>query len=93
MAGIISIPTAAVVAGPEPEMAPKNTQARAVVTGRPPGMGPMMFSAMFTSLLDIPEASIRAPARMKEGRAIRGKEEREAAAIWMSMTGSLPTRK
>ena len=74
-------PTAAVVAGPEPEMAPKNTQAKAVDTARPPGMGPTIFSATVTSRLETPALSIRAPARTKAGRAMMGKELTEVKAI------------
>ena len=93
MAGIMSMPTAAVVAGPEPEMAPKNTQESTVEMARPPGMGPTMFSAMFTSLRDMPEASMRAPASTKAGRAMSGKAVSEAKARSTMMLRSMPSRR
>ncbi len=75
------MPTAAVVAGPEPDMAPKKTQDRTVEMARPPGIGPTKASATATSLRDMPEASIRAPASTKAGRAMSGKAVREAKAL------------
>ena len=86
MAGIISIPTAAVVAGPEPEIAPKNTQANAVETASPPGMGPTMFSAMATRRREMPAHSMSAPTSMKAGKAMMGKELTEVKAICTSVT-------
>ena len=70
MAGIMSIPTAAVVAGPDPEMAPKKTQDRVVEIARPPGVGPTMFSATCTRRLDTPAASMSEPARTNAGKAV-----------------------
>ncbi len=80
MAGIMSMPTAAVVAGPEPEMAPKKTQDSVVEMARPPGVGPTMFSATFTSRLETPAASMSDPARTKAGSAMSGKAVSEAKA-------------
>ena len=80
MAGIMSMPTAAVVAGPEPEMAPKNTQDSVVEMARPPGVGPTMFSATWTSRLDTPAASISDPASTNAGNAMSGKAVSEAKA-------------
>ncbi len=77
MAGTISMPTAAVVAGPEPEMAPKNTQASTVAMPSPPVTGPASASAMSTSRREMPAASISAPASTKAGSAMSGKEPTE----------------
>ncbi len=87
MAGIIIIPTAAVVAGPEPEMAPKNIQANTVAAEMPPVTGPAKLSASLTSLFEMPEASIREPASINAGRAIKGKDPTELNANWTSFTG------
>ena len=87
MAGIISIPTAAVVAGPEPEIAPKNRQAKTVAAEMPPVKGPAKLSATLTKRRDMPADSISAPARMKAGKAIRGKEPTEVKAIWTNLIG------
>ena len=73
MAGIMSMPTAAVVAGPGPDMAPENMQARTVAQEIPPVMGPAKDSARFTSRLETPAASMSAPARIKAGSAVGGK--------------------
>ena len=75
------MPTAAVVAGPEPEIAPKNRQAKTVAAEMPPVKGPAKLSATITRRREIPAASIRAPARMKAGSAINGKEPTEVKAI------------
>ena len=83
------MPTAAVVAGPEPEMAPKNKQAITVATPRPPVMGPASDSAMSTSRREMPAASISAPASTKAGKAISGKLPTELNAICTSAIGSL----
>ncbi len=67
-------PIAETVAGPEPEMAAKNMQARTVTMARPPMMNPTRLSARATSRLEIPPLHMSAPARMKNGIANRGKE-------------------
>ncbi len=61
------MPTAAVVAGPEPDMAPQNMQAITVAQKIPPVMGPAKDSARFTNRLETSAASIKEPARMKAG--------------------------
>ncbi len=66
----MSIPTAAVVAGPEPEMAPKKTQASAVETASPPGMGPTTLSVRAMRRRESPACSMSAPASTKTGRAM-----------------------
>ena len=68
------MPTAAVVAGPEPEMAPKKRHDRIVEAAMPPVKGPAMASATATKRRDMPAASMRAPERMKAGSAMMGKE-------------------
>ena len=81
------MPTAAVVAGPEPEIAPKNMQANTVAAASPPVTGPAKASAISTSRREMPAASISAPARMKAGRAISGKEPTEVKAICTNAIG------
>ncbi len=90
MAGIISIPTAAVVAGPEPEIAPKNRQAITVAADNPPVNGPARLSATLIRRRDRPAASISAPARMKAGRAISGKDPTADQAICTILIGLSP---
>ena len=87
MAGIISIPTAAVVAGPEPEIAPKNRHATTVAAEMPPVNGPANDSARLTRRFEMPAASIRAPARMKAGSAISGNAPTEVNAICTNLMG------
>lgn len=74
MEGTINEPIADTVAGPEPEMAAKNMQAKTVTIAKPPVINPTRLSAKLTSLREIPPLHIKAPARMKKGIASRGKE-------------------
>ena len=74
MAGIISIPTAAVVAGPDPEMAPKKRQDKIVEAAMPPVNGPAMASATATRRLEMPADSMSAPERINAGSAMMGNE-------------------
>jgi len=73
---------AAVVAGPEPEMAPKNIQATTVAVPRPPVVWPMSLLATLTSRLDNPPVSIREPASMKQGMATRGRDSKPEYICW-----------
>ncbi|MPM95263.1 hypothetical protein SDC9_142417 [bioreactor metagenome] len=74
MAGIIIDPMAAVVAAPEPDIAAKNIQATIDTRPRPPDIQPIRVFAKLINLLDIPPLSIRLPASIKKGTAIKGKE-------------------
>jgi hypothetical protein len=74
MAGIIIDPIAAVVAAPEPDMAAKNMQATIDTSPRPPDIHPIRVLAKLISLLDIPPLSIRLPASIKNGTAMKGNE-------------------
>ena len=85
------MPTAAVVAGPEPEMAPKNRQAMTVAAEMPPVKGPARLSATLMRRREMPAASISAPARMKAGSAISGNEPTEVKAIWTNFSGLSPS--
>ena len=67
-------PMVATVAAEEPEMAPKNAQAKTVTIAKPPRRWPTKESAKPIRRGDKPPPSIRAPARIKVGMAIRGKE-------------------
>lgn len=84
------MPTAAVVAGPEPEMAPKNRQAITVAADRPPVKGPARLSATLIRRRDRPAASINAPARMNAGSAISGNDPTEDHAICTILIGLSP---
>ena len=84
------MPTAAVVAGPEPEIAPKNRHAITVAAEIPPVNGPASVSATAISRRDRPAASISAPARMNEGSAISGKDPTEDQAICTILIGLSP---
>ena len=65
-------PTAAVVAGPEPEMAEKSMHASMVTWARPPRTFPTRQSATEISLLLMPPFSMSAPARRNMGTAMKG---------------------
>jgi hypothetical protein len=84
------MPTAAVVAGPEPEIAPKNILARMAENPRPPAIGPAITSAMCTSLREIPALCIKAPDNMNAGNAIIGNESTAFQAVCTSETKSSP---
>ena len=67
----------ATVAGAEPEMAPKKAQVATMTMAKPPVKCPKRESPRLTRRLERPPPSIRAPARIKKGTAIRGKESQE----------------
>ena len=69
MAGIRMVPSAAVSAGPEPEMPAKNTQQTMATSASPPWTGPMRRLARRTSRSEIPTRSRMSPAMMKNGMA------------------------
>ena len=73
--------------GPDPEIAPKNIQAKTVAAEIPPVTGPAKLSARFTKRFDIPAASINAPANIKAGRAINGNEPTDVKAICTNLIG------
>ena len=68
---IMTEPTAAVVAGADPEIAPKKVPATTVAMLSPPVRTPKTAEARRTSRFDRPPALIRSPARMKPGTARR----------------------
>ncbi len=86
MAGIMKVPMAETVAGPEPEMAAKNMQANTVTIPSPPTIKPTRQSAKPISLLEIPPLHMRDPARIKKGIARRGKESSPVKAFWATIT-------
>jgi hypothetical protein len=73
---------AATVAGAEPEIAAKNMDATTVTRARPPEREPMTALARWISLLEIPPFSIKAPAIIKKGIAIKGKESVAVNIFW-----------
>ena len=90
IAGIISMPTAAVVAGPEPEIAPKNRQAKTVAADMPPVNGPAKLSATLISLRDNPAASIKRPAKDERRQRHQREGPTEVKAIWTNLIGFSP---
>jgi len=68
------LPIAAVVAALDPEIAAKNMAEITVTSPKPPRARPTRACAKLISRPDIPDDSIRAPARMKNGMAANGKE-------------------
>ena len=77
MVGITMVPTAATVAGPEPETAAKNIQTSTVTMARPPVTLPKNTLQTFRILEDTPPALIKSPARMNIGIARIGKESQD----------------
>lgn len=74
MDGITIPPTAATVAGPEPEMAAKNMHTTTVTIARPPVNLPKKTLALSIRRLDMPPPPIISPASTKNGMAIVVKE-------------------
>jgi hypothetical protein len=67
-------PMAAVVAGADPERAPKKVDATVATRARPPLILPKKAPARLSSLRDTPPSLMMFPARMKKGTAMRAKE-------------------
>ena len=82
MPGIMILPMAAVVAGPEPLSAAKIMQARMVTMARPPRMLPTAFLA--TSMISpvIPAGSMRNPAITKPMVAMSGNWSMPVYRFW-----------
>ena len=74
MVGTTMEPTAATVAGPEPDTAAKNMHTMTVTMARPPVILPKNTLQTFNILLDTPPALISSPARINSGIAISGNE-------------------
>ena len=64
------VPMAAVVAGADPEMAPKKAQAPVLTCARPPGKRPTKSWARATRRSEIFASAMMLPARRKSGMAI-----------------------
>ena len=94
MAGTMIVPIAATVAGPEPEIAPKNAQHIEVTIANPPVKWPMQASAKSTSRFVIPPLDINAPPAIKNGIAISGKESQAVNIFWhRKEIGCVPYRR
>ena len=76
-------PMAATVALAEPEMAPKNMQARTVTQPRPPVTLPIRELAMLISRLESPPVSIRLPQMIKNGSESSVKEFTPEYMYWV----------
>lgn len=74
-------PTAATVAGPEPEIAAKNIHVMIEAIAKPPVMFFTNELAKFTKRCEIPPLPMMSPARMKNGTAIIGKESTEVIKV------------
>ena len=70
MVGTMIAPTAAVVAGPEPEMAPKNMQVMTVTMARPPVRWPIQASTPVNNRSVRPTSFMNTPTNRKAGTAI-----------------------
>src|SRR5690606_34154115 len=82
MAGIRMAPTANVVATLEPATAAKIMQVMTQLTASPPCIPPTTLLAKSTMRSEIPPASIRLPAKMKNGTATSGYLSRAAYICW-----------
>ncbi|OQB99646.1 MAG: hypothetical protein BWX79_03079 [Alphaproteobacteria bacterium ADurb.Bin100] len=72
MAAIMTAPTAAALAGPEPEMPPRNIATTMATKGSMPGPRPTMATAKFTSRSATPERSKIEPTSTNIGIASNG---------------------
>ena len=83
-------PIAAVVAGPEPDIAAKNAQAMIVTIASPPVTWPISEEATPINRLDRPPVSISCPARIKKGTARNGNESEAIIAPCTSSIVGVP---
>ena len=91
MAGIIFPPIAEVVAGADPEIAPKNILASTVTFPRPPAVCPVKVFAILTRRSVSPPRSIRSPASMKQGTAKIGSDSCPVYIAWeIKLTSMVP---
>ena len=72
--GITIAPTAATVAGPEPDTAAKNMHTKTVTIASPPVILPKNTLQTSSILFDTPPAPIKSPAKINIGTAKIGKE-------------------
>ena len=72
MAAIITPPTAAALAGPEPEMPPRNMATAMATSGSMPGPRPTIATAKFTRRRATPERSKIEPTSTNIGMASSG---------------------
>ncbi len=73
MAGMVSVPMAATVAGPDPLIAAKNMQVAMLARAMPPERPPTISSARASRRWESPPAPMKMPAAMKKGMAMIGK--------------------
>ena len=69
MAGIRMMPSAATVAGPEPEIAPKKQATTTHTMAMPPRRWPMQLSMNSTRRVEMPALAMMLPERTKNGIA------------------------
>ncbi|MPM62344.1 hypothetical protein SDC9_109210 [bioreactor metagenome] len=76
------LPTAATVAGPEPETAAKNIHTTTVTIASPPVILPRKALLTLSILRETPPAAMSSPAKMNSGMAISVKESLPAIICW-----------
>jgi len=83
ISGYIMLPMAMTVAGPEPDRAAKNAQARITTIAKPPRILPTSASQNSVSRLEMPPSDIRLPPRINSGIAIMEKELSAVKIFWL----------
>ena len=81
------MPTEAVSATEEPEIAPKKVDARMFTSDRPPCTNPTMTPAKATKRRAMPPSAMMAPAKTKKGMA-SSENLFTPAAIWIITASS-----
>ena len=87
------VPSAAVVAAEEPEMAAKKQPETDTVCARPPVKDPTSDCEKDTRRFVTPPADMKEPASMKKGTAMKEKESMPENMIWVIMTSGLSMKK
>ena len=93
MALIIVVPSAAVVAAEEPEIAAKKQPDTETVWARPPRKEPTSACEKLTRRCVTPPADMNEPASMKKGTAMKEKESMPEYMICETMTSGLSMKK
>ena len=83
-------PREAVSAEAEPEMPPKKYEATMFTMASPPRIHPTREFARAMSLSEMPPVPIRTPMVMKNGTAIRLKDQTPFTICWGSVTSACP---
>ena len=92
IAGIITAPIAAVVAGPDPERAAKNVHPSTATSPRLPVKLPIRAWAMATIRTAKPPRSISEPAKTNSGTVSSGNGSTPVYIAWASATNGMSMR-